>query len=137
MSYCEIPEFYAERESVARKRQQCCECYGDIEPGERYVACSGKWEGSFFTEKQHLCCYHVARFVNQELKLEDSESDGEGCIAFGGIRHALKENADTWFDDNDDEHREEFGVDQCENVLGFWNGWLSGVKERFELGAGI
>lgn len=137
MSYCEMPEFYDERESVAQKQHQCCECHVPIEAGEKYVACKFKYDGVFYCEKQHMPCYHVARFVNHELKLEDSESDGEGCIAFGRVREALREYGQSYYDDDDNETHEPYGVEQCDNILGFWDGWVSGVKERFECGTGI
>lgn len=39
------PEFYREDNPVARKTYKCCECGGDIKPGQRYNKAVGKWDG--------------------------------------------------------------------------------------------
>jgi hypothetical protein len=64
---CDAPDFYSEYFRTARKEHKCCECEVPILPGDRYVACAGKWDGAVDEFKQHLPCYHIARFVNLEL----------------------------------------------------------------------
>ena len=143
MSDCEIPEFYTETEHTARRqaKRKCCECRQPILPGEKYVSCKGKFDGDFFCVKQHLVCFHIARFVNYDLKFND---DGYNCIPFGEIKQALREAAPRRWppspgveDDNDPQDRVPFGVENCVDVLGYWERWLSGVKEVFENGGGI
>lgn len=55
---CEYPEFYREKEQTARKRHGCHVCGGPIEPGMRYMAFSGKWEGEFMSGALHLSCLY-------------------------------------------------------------------------------
>lgn len=43
------PEFFREQWAVARKPHTCCECREIIQPGDRYCAVAGKWEGEFST----------------------------------------------------------------------------------------
>lgn len=43
--YGDYPEFYSSTEHRARKAHQCCECCRQIEPGERYLRVTGKWDG--------------------------------------------------------------------------------------------
>ena len=47
----DMPEFFCETTPRARKTHRCCECYGDISPGERYQKIVGKWCGDFATFK--------------------------------------------------------------------------------------
>lgn len=118
---CEIPEFYDEACHTARKLQRCCECRKPIEPGEKYVACSGKSDGRFWTFKQHFCCYHIARLINHELR---DDGDYNGCIPFGEIKTYLQECSP-------------FGSEACVDVENTWMNWVAGIKEQFAMGAGI
>lgn len=148
MSDCEIPEFYTETRHVARKQHKCCECRKHIEPGEPYMACRGKWDGEMNCYKQHLPCYHVSRLVNlpppgpydwkyyQSTRVWGIQLGYEDCIGFGDIEEELRESSSGW-DDESERYEIPFGVEQCVNIQGFWDAWLSGVKERFEDGAGI
>lgn len=57
--FCDFdsPEFYDKYQPTARKRHKCCECGGDIMPGEKYEYVSGKWDGQFDTFKTcERCC---------------------------------------------------------------------------------
>ncbi len=94
---CEVLEFYAETQHAAAKPHVCCECHKPISIGERYMSCRGKFDGDMFTAKQHLRCWHFARYVNHDL----GWNDGDGCIEFGGIDEAVcdsgaKEVQDLW-----------------------------------------
>jgi len=136
MSDCDEPDFYNEHFRTARKWHKCCECETLIDPGDKYVACVGKWDRSVHVYKQHLCCYHIARFVNLDLlsywpDLPEGlryapfrEKVREACISFGGIKYAVDE-----FSIGDFEN--------CVDVLGYWQRWLSGIRETFSEGAGI
>lgn len=77
ISYCEMPEFYADSEIVAKKLHHCSECSAPIEKGERYLYCRGKWDGEFSVYKQHILCWKACLHIRDE-------QDGE-CIPFGGL----------------------------------------------------
>lgn len=63
---CELPSCYSEGHPVARKRHQCCECRGWIEPGEKYQRFSGVWEGSASTFKTCSDCEAFCKEANKE-----------------------------------------------------------------------
>ena len=80
MSYyadCEILEFSSIVEPIARSVHKCCECSAPINTGERYVKCSGKWDGDFSMFKQHELCARACEHIRDN-------SDGE-CIGFGAL----------------------------------------------------
>lgn len=93
MSYCDVyPEMYSTVERTCRKPRECCECNAPIAKGERYLLCTGKWDGKFGSHAQHLLCAEACMYIR------DKYQDGE-CIAFGelhtwcienGIRHDTK-----------------------------------------------
>lgn len=49
----DLPEFYREETPIARKVHVCCECGGNIEPGQKYHKAVGVWEGEF--KAYHTC----------------------------------------------------------------------------------
>ncbi len=132
---CEVPEFYTETFHVCRKesKRKCCECRLPILPGESYVSCRIKYDGDFSCLKQHLCCYHIARFVNYDLKFADVSE----CIPFGEIKTALRDAAPYFIGINDHPDPPGYGDECCVDVLKFWQRWLSGIKEIFSEGSGI
>lgn len=87
---CDVLKWYREDLRVARKEHRCEECWRKIHVGERYVACHGCSDDGVFTAKQHMRCYHFARHVNHDVKLN---GDGNHCIPFGEIQNALEEFA--------------------------------------------
>lgn len=106
---CENPPvFYSEYFRRAVKNHKCCECHRPISRGERYVACVGLWDGRLETFKQHIHCYHFARYVNLELNKYE-------CIGFGDIRHVVAD----------------FGIKHL------WDAMHSGIAEVFDGGTGI
>ena len=80
MSYsdCSIPEFFDIQEPVAMKAYGCCECSAPIKKWERYVKCTGKWEGDFNFYRQHILCANTCRYIR-----DHAEGD---CIGFGTLR---------------------------------------------------
>ena len=99
MSYCEIPDFYSESCHIARKPHRCCECRKPIEAGEKYVACAFKFDGRMFYEKQHVRCYHFARWVNWGEP--NARNHLDSCVEFGEIRTHLFECGDLFIDEDD------------------------------------
>lgn len=60
--YCdESPQFYCERTVTARKAHVCEECGEQIQPGEKYITGSGKFDGVFFTRKVCLQCEQLGQ----------------------------------------------------------------------------
>lgn len=53
------PDICTETNPVARKRHQCCECMGWIEPGERYQSVAGLWDGSWLTYRTCPDCADI------------------------------------------------------------------------------
>lgn len=91
---CELPEFYNEERVTARRVHVCGECNRAIPNGTTYVRCTGKIDGSFFSEKQHVECRDFAAKVNVGFLA--------ACvIPFGRIDQALKvpEDFGIEFDD--------------------------------------
>lgn len=43
----------------AKKIHKCCECEGEIQPGESYRYDKGKFDGDFFTEKTCALCAEI------------------------------------------------------------------------------
>ena len=74
---CDMPEFYDESWHVARKHHMCAECHTVIRPGERYLACRGKWGGDFSVFKQHEECLAACIAARNYMK--------DQCVPFGGL----------------------------------------------------
>lgn len=94
MTWCDLnpPEMYQAIERVCRKPRPCCECSAPILAGERYLLCTGKWEGQFDSHSQHLLCAEACMFIR------DAFQDGE-CICFGELKtwcaeHGLQDRTD-------------------------------------------
>lgn len=88
--YCEMPEFYDEREVRAAIEHKCCECRRPIVVGEIHRKCTGKWDGEIQSYRQHIACWKFARKVNHDIL-------GECGVPFGGVEEALRD-PDSWFD---------------------------------------
>lgn len=154
-------EFYSEYFRTARKQHKCCECNMMIDPGDKYVACAGKYEGRMEMYKQHLVCYHIARFVNLELfarwpeRLADHDErifcfiwhPIEYARFFNEERHGFdltmpdrkQRNACIGFGGIDEclGYTDDYENENCVDVKSYWSRWLSGVKETFQDGSGI
>lgn len=159
---CDPPDFYSEYFRTARKQHTCCECSVAILPGDEYVACAGKWDGDMQVFKQHLVCYHIARFVNLELFAHWPERRDSGTHHCG-FEDQKTESAHafiwhpmdcSWLVELDIPERKIQdacigfgGIDECisyrddhENcvdVKGYWARWLHDVHEVFAEGSGI
>ena len=69
------PEAFWERHSVAKKWHRCNECGGHIQPGERYWAVRGIWEGDAQSFKTCSEC--------EDLQNEASDRNDCLCYSFG------------------------------------------------------
>lgn len=84
---CDIPQFYATETRKARKSYSCCECGANIDVGEEYLICKGKWGGDFQYWRQHLLCAEACMSIRDEF-------EGE-CIGFGCLWEWWGENHDN------------------------------------------
>ena len=83
-----MSDCYRETERTARKAHTCCECMATIDPGERYVVCSGVSEGEGWSYK--LCAFCHALFGQIWMIPDWVPEDGP---SFGGLCAWLHE----WF----------------------------------------
>jgi hypothetical protein len=90
MTDCSVPEIYKMDTPTARKSHRCCECGVVINPGEKYVVCSGVWDGEFSSYKQHAICKEACVWIRDEFQ------DGE-CFEFGGLMECYHEHAVPWY----------------------------------------
>jgi hypothetical protein len=92
----DMPEVYRESFHIARKTHICCECDGEIKPGEKYHRAEGVWAGEWQTYKTCLPCHRIR---------EDFCKDGWGfgelqdviweCLGFNYVtREEVEEDAD-------------------------------------------
>lgn len=73
----EYPEFYRAEYPTARKAHKCCECKGDILPGQTYLRETGKWDGGIERFKTCLPCQRIRAAYCP------------GGYSIGGLRKAL------------------------------------------------
>jgi len=82
------PECCSTVTPVARKRHRCCECRGEIRPGEKYERISGVWDGEPMRFKTCLDCVLLRTelsdkegFQFEELWESVTESQDPGLIS--------------------------------------------------------
>lgn len=61
------PEVFREKDRVARKPHECCECRQTIEAGTVYSYASGVWEGQGESYKTCKPCYAMRQLVQDWL----------------------------------------------------------------------
>lgn len=89
-----MSDCYRETPRTARKSHRCCECMATIDPGERYVVCSGVSDGEGWSYK--LCAFCCA-LMRQTRALCEVPEDGP---TFCGLREWLGEYG-RWDDGGD------------------------------------
>lgn len=55
----ESPSFFREETPTARKTYKCCECGGEIKPGQKYHKAVGVWDGEFQTWRTCWPCKSI------------------------------------------------------------------------------
>lgn len=85
---------------VASKEHQCDLCLTTIDKGEKYVYCSGFFDGQFSVTKMHDWCNDLAAKITEEW----DEADFESC----SIAVAFEE----WIHD----HYREWGIDEAMHI---------------------
>jgi hypothetical protein len=85
MYECDVTtEFFQWSEPRARKEYDCCECGAPIEKGERHFQATGKWEGDFFSVRQHLLCCQTCMVIRDDIQHGN-------CIPFGSLMDYCQE----------------------------------------------
>ena len=74
---CEWPQIYEERVQRARKPHRCCECGTQIQPGERYEAIHGLWDGQFSRFSTCLACSTIRHHIAQHVDTSEMPAFGE------------------------------------------------------------
>lgn len=79
----DCPELYREEYPIARKLHKCCECGGEIRPGQRYHRFTGKWEHVFDTFKTCIPCDSIRnRFAPHGSTFGGLAEQIEECLGF-------------------------------------------------------
>lgn len=55
----ERPKVFSEKHPTARKIYKCCECGGEIKPGQKYHKETGLWEGTWETFRTCEPCVRI------------------------------------------------------------------------------
>lgn len=76
----EMPECYRKTERKARVAHRCCECHGEIKPGELYFYHSGIWAGEPSSYK--ICC----DCEKLRTEIDATISDRWDQLAFGELQ---------------------------------------------------
>lgn len=87
------PGFHTETHRIARKRHNCTECRGYIEPGDRYEFVSGLWEGDLSTYKTCAHCEAARDFYVNELNSAEFRDAEYGAYCYSEVRCDLEEAA--------------------------------------------
>jgi hypothetical protein len=77
--YCDYdpPDFVREAHHAARKQHGCSECGRTIQPGERYLKVTGKWDGQISVCKRCPHCDAVSNALKERLPCY--------CIVYHGL----------------------------------------------------
>lgn len=81
-----MSDFQTATEPVARKRHACCECRGNIDPGQRYQLVAGCWESSMESFKTCLPCVQTRDWATAQ---PEWVGDGEHLYYFGMLEEDL------------------------------------------------
>ena len=74
----EYPQAFATKERTARKQHKCCECFDEINPGDKYQYSSGIWDGEAASYKQCLNCWWIMQAVCAKIEyVDDAPGFGE------------------------------------------------------------
>ncbi|MGX4728008.1 hypothetical protein [Pseudomonas corrugata] len=85
-----MSDFQTETTPTARKRHRCCECYGFIQPGQKYQLISGSWEGDMDAFKTCMPCVEARTWA---IAQPEWMGDGEHLYYFGRLDEDLADLA--------------------------------------------
>ena len=69
----EMPILFVERHPIAKKTHKCCECGGNIKPGEKYYRATGVWDGELSSFKICPDCEGLLNYTQLHIP----------CLCFG------------------------------------------------------
>jgi hypothetical protein len=81
-----MSDFQTETTPTARKVHKCGECYGHIEPGQKYQLISGSWDGDMGSFKTCMPCLAARTWA---IAQSEWGSDGEHLYYFGQLEEDL------------------------------------------------
>lgn len=81
-----MPAFCCTEHRTARKRHQCNECRGHIEPGDVYEYVAGLWDGDFNSFKTCIHCETARNFYVGDCDSREFRDSEEGEFCFGQVR---------------------------------------------------
>lgn len=90
---CDLPEFVHQSRPRARKTHKCCECRGEIRPGEAYESVRGRWAGEFAVYKTCDSCAQIRQRVRS---LMPSETLEDGYPYYGGLFEERDYYPEAW-----------------------------------------
>lgn len=79
----ELPECYSEKTRKAARTHVCCECHGTIAIGEKYLCCSGIWDGEPSRYKVCLVCSDLRNKIDEDVRYADEKT------AFGYLQESI------------------------------------------------
>jgi hypothetical protein len=82
---CEMPAVYDCETPTARQLHKCCECRGEIQPGEQYHKHHGLWDGEWGVFKVCLDCDALRKEVDADIR------DPEDWTPFEGLTDTMVE----------------------------------------------
>lgn len=85
----DTPQVYSMTMPTAIKQHACCECHGQIQPGETYYRHKGVWDGKGDTFKECVDCFKLRTEIEARYDLRDEE-----VIAMGHLGDALRDYDD-------------------------------------------
>jgi hypothetical protein len=85
-----MSDFQTESTPTARKAHKCGECYGVIQPGQKYQLVSGSWEGDMGSFKTCMPCVEARTWA---IAQPEWMGDGEHLYYFGRLDEDLADLA--------------------------------------------
>jgi hypothetical protein len=85
-----MSDFQTETTPSARKQHKCGECYGVIQPGQKYQLVSGSWEGDMGSFKTCMPCVEARTWATAQ---PEWMGDGEHLYYFGRLDEDLSDLA--------------------------------------------
>jgi hypothetical protein len=97
-------EFWREKDKVARKNHQCCECGKDILPGEKYYYFVGKWQDSSGRSQldEYKTCLDCKKDWSEILNIFHKNCLSDACIVFELLNEAVQQALEEGLLDKND-----------------------------------
>jgi hypothetical protein len=78
-----LPAIFSEGFPVARKLYKCCECAGEIKPGQKHYKATGLWDGKWETYRTCMACYRIReRYCPRGYVFTELVATIKDCLGF-------------------------------------------------------